>query len=180
MAGLLEVSRAGYCAWRKRPKSAPRGSDEKVVESIKTIQERVKDHYGSPRMTRELAREGCQVGHNRVARLMREHDLGRRPRKRHRSTTNSDHKLLAAKNLLNRQFGVDEPNRVWSSDISYLATAEGWLYLCVVIDLYSRKVIGWAMSRTTEASLVVQALEMALMRRGWPRDVIFHSDRGSH
>lgn len=179
MARTLGVSRAGYYQWRRRQESRRRGVDQQIANRITEIQNQVKYRYGSPRMTRELAREGCRVGHNHVARLMREHRLGRRTRKRYRSTTNSAHKLPVAKNLLNRVFSVEAPNRVWVSDISYIATAEGWLYLCVVIDLYSRKVVGWSMSRTMKAALVVQALLMAMMRRGWPRGVIFHSDRGS-
>jgi len=179
MAGLLAVSRAGYYAWKKREKSGRAGSDEELVKRIKKIQKRVKYRYGSPRMTKALAGEGHHVGHNRVARLMREHDLGRRPRKRYRSTTKSDHTRPVAENVLNRQFNVAGANQVWSSDITYIATAEGWLYLCVVIDLYSRKVIGWAMGRTMQAALVVKALMMAIMRRGGPAGVIFHSDRGS-
>jgi putative transposase len=179
MAGLLAVSRAGYYAWRKRAKSARAWSDEELVERIKKIQKRVKYRYGSPRITHALAREGHRVGHNRVARLIREHDLGRRPRKGYRSTTKSEHKRPVAENVVNRQFAVSGPNRVWSSDITYIATAEGWLYLCVVIDLYSRRVIGWAMRRTMEANLVVTALIMAIVRRGEPQGVVFHSDRGA-
>jgi len=179
MAAVLGVSRTGYYAWKKRPHSARRRGEALLVELIKAMQKRVRYRYGSPRITRQLAREGVRVGHNRVARILRAHGLGRRARKRFRSTTNSEHKLPVAKNLLNRQFEVAQPNRVWTSDISYIATAEGWLYLCVVIDLFSRKVIGWAMSRRMKAKLVVQALLMALMRRRWPRAVIFHSDRGS-
>lgn len=178
MAAVLGVSRAGYYAWKKRPQSARGRKEAMLVELIKAIQKRARYRYGSPRITSQLAREGFQVGHNRVARVVREHRLGRRRRKRFRSTTNSAHKLPVAKNLVNRHFEVAKPNRVWSSDITYIATAEGWLYLCVVIDLYSRKVIGWAMSRRMKAKLVVQALLMALMRRRWPRGVIFHSDRG--
>ena len=179
MAATLGVSRAGYYAWKKRPQSARRRREALLVELIKAMQKRVRYRYGSPRIARQLAREGWPVGHNRVARVLREHRLGRRRRKRFRSTTDSAHKLPVAKNLLNRQFEVAQPNRVWSSDITYIATAEGWLYLCVVIDLFSRKVIGWAMSRRMKAKLVVQALLMALMRRRWPRGVVFHSDRGS-
>jgi putative transposase len=179
MAGLLGISRGGYYAWRQRPKSVRALDDERLVASIEAIQEQVKHRYGSPRITEALARAGSSVGHNRVARLMREHDLGRRPRKRYRSTTNSAHTHPVAENVVNREFEVPEMNRVWSSDITYLATAEGWLYLCVVIDLYSRKVIGWAMKATMQAELVVDALMMALMRRRWPSGVIFHSDRGS-
>ena len=179
MAGLLGISRGGYYAWRQRPKSVRALDDERLVASIEAIQEQVKHRYGSLRITEALARAGSSVGHNRVARLMREHELGRRPRKRYRSTTNSAHTHPVAENVVNREFEVPEMNRVWSSDITYVATAEGWLYLCVVIDLYSRKVIGWAMKATMQAQLVVDALMMALMRRRRPSGVIFHSDRGS-
>ena len=171
MARTLGVSRAGYYEWMRGQMSSRRSRDEGLVERIREIQEKVKHRYGSPRMTRELARAGYRVGHNRVARLMREHRLGRCTRKRYRSTTRSNHNLPVAKNLVNREFRAEARNRVWVSDITYLSTAEGWLYLCVVIDLHSRKVIGWAMSRRMKARLVVQALIMALMRRGWPREV---------
>lgn len=125
MAELLAISRAGYYAWRKGGKSARGWSDEELVESIKKIQKRVKYRYGSRRMTKALARERHQVGHNRVARLMREYDLGRRPRKHYRSTTKSDHKRPVAENVVDRQFEVPGPNQVWSSDITYIASAEG-------------------------------------------------------
>ena len=179
MAEMLGVSRVGYYAWKRRPKSGRARSDEELAGRIRRIQKRVHYRYGSPRMTKELAREGYRVGHNHVARLLREHDLGRRPRKRYRSTTDSAHSHPVAENVINREFEVAEVNRVWSSDITYIATAEGWLYLCVVIDLYSRRVVGWAMERTIAATLVTTALMMAIMRRGRPRGVIFHSDRGS-
>lgn len=179
MAEMLGVSRVGYYAWKRKPKSGRARSDEELAERIRRIQKRVHYRYGSPRMTKELAREGYRVGHNHVARLLREHDLGRRPRKRYRSTTDSAHSHPVAENVINREFEVAEVNRVWSSDITYIATAEGWLYLCVVIDLYSRRVVGWAMERTIAATLVTTALMMAIMRRGRPRGVIFHSDRGS-
>ncbi len=179
MARTLGVSRTGYYEWLRGQGSLRRSRDEGLVERIREIQEKVHYRYGSPRMSQELARAGYRVGHNHVARLMREHQLGRRLRRRYRSTTRSDHNLPVAKNLVNREFRVEASNRVWVSDITYVSTAEGWLYLCVVIDLYSRKVIGWAMSRRMKAALVVQALIMALMRRGWPREVTFHSDRGS-
>ena len=148
-----------------------RSRDEGLVKRIKEIQKKVHNRYGSPRITHELARAGYHVGHNHVARLLREHHLGRRVRKRYRSTTKSDHTLPVAKNLLNREFQAPAANRAWCSDISYIATAEGWRYRCVVIDLYSRTVIGWAMNRRMKATLVVQALIMALLRRRWPRKV---------
>ena len=178
MARALGVSRAGHYEWLRGHRSLRQSRDKELVERIKEVQKKVHSRYGSPRISQELARAGYQVGHNHVARLMREHDLGRRARRRYRCTTKSDHNLPVAKNLVNREFRVEAANRVWVSDITYVSTAQGWLYLCVVIDLYSRKVIGWAMSCRMKATLVVQALIMALMRRGWPREVIFHSDRG--
>ena len=110
---------------------------------------------------------------------MRENELGRRPRKRFRSTTNSEHGLEVAENLVNRKFTVAAANRVWISDITYVATSQGWLYLCVVIDMYSRKVVGWSMSSRMKKELVLQALVMGLMGRKPPEGLIFHSDRGS-
>ena len=139
----------------------------------------MKYRYGSPRVTEELRRRGYRVGHNRIARIMKENRLGRRPRKRCRSTTNSEHGLSVSENLLDRKFEVAAANRVWVSDIVYVATSEGWLYLCVVIDLYSRKVVGWSMSSRLKTDLVLQALMMGLLRRKPPAGLIFHSDRGS-
>ena len=127
----------------------------------------------------ELKRRGYGVGHNRVARLMGENGLGRRVRKRFRSTTDSNHGLKVAEDLLKREFDVALRNEAWLSDITYIATAEGWLYLCVVINLFSRKVGGWSMSSRLKTGLVLQAFIMALMRRKRPEGMIFHSDRGS-
>jgi putative transposase len=153
--------------------------NEQLVDEIKQIQEGVKYRYGSPRVTEELRRRGYRVGRNRVARLMRESKLGRRVKKRFRSTTDSKHGLPVAENLLQRKFTVTGPNVVWASDLSYVSTVEGWLYLCVILDLYSRKVIGWAMGRRMTSDLMIQAFIMACMRRKPPEGVIFHSDRGS-
>ncbi len=131
MAELLGGSRSGYYAWKDRSESARSRDDEALVARIRAIQERVKFRYGSPRVARELAREGLRVGHNRVARLMAKHGLGANPRKKHRVTTDSQHDLVVAENLLARQFAAARPNQVWVSDISYLPTGEGWLYLAV-------------------------------------------------
>ena len=179
MARIFTVSRSGYYAWRKRPCSDRERMDDEFLEEIFEIQESVKYRYGSPRVTAELKRRGYRIGHNRVARLMRENGLGRRLRKRFRSTTDSKHGFPVAANLLNREFAVAKPNQVWASDITFVATSEGWLYLCVVIDLYSRKVIGWALSTRLKTDLVMQALLMALMNRKPPAGMMFHSDRGS-
>lgn len=179
MAGLMGVSRSGYYGWRGRPRSERKREDERLLERISSIQSRSDYTYGSPRVTETLRRRGYRIGHNRIARLMRENGLGVRRKRRYRSTTDSKHSFPVAENLLERCFDVPEPNQAWVSDISYIATAEGWLYLCVVIDLYSRKVIGWSMSRRIKTELVLEALKMALMRRKPPEGVIFHSDRGS-
>lgn len=178
MAELLHVSRSGYYAWKSRPESARSAQEKALLEQIRAIQERMKYRYGSPRITRELSREGQPVGHNRVARLLATHKLGARLRKKVRVTTKSDHDLAVAENLLQRQFRVKRPNQVWVSDISYVPTEEGWLYLAVVLDLYARKVVGWALSRSLACELVVQAFLMACLRRRPPRDLLFHSDRG--
>ena len=129
-------------------------------------------------MTVELRNRGHRIGRNRVARLMAANGLNARRRKKFRTTTKSDHKHTASPNLVNRQFQPEAPNRVWASDLTYIATAEGWLYLCVILDLYSRRVIGWATSKSLGTTSVLKALWMAITGRGNPRTVIFHSDRG--
>lgn len=179
MAGILGVTRGGYYAWRTRARSKRSQQDEQLVEDIKGIQAEVKDRYGSPRVHRELRGRGIRVGRNRVARLMRQHGLGAKRRKRYRSTTDSVHALPVAENLLNRTFEVPVANRVWVSDLTYIPTAEGWLYLCTVLDLHSRRVVGWSMSPRMTTQLVVQALLMAVLLRRPPQGLIFHSDRGS-
>ena len=179
MAEFLGVSRGGYYAWLKRPRSERSRIDERVVREIRSIQGETDYTYGSPRMTEELCSRGFRVGHNRVARLMRTYGLGVRRKKRYRPTTDSAHSLPVAENLLKRCFEVPGPNQAWVSDLTYVATDEGWLFLCVIIDLFSRKVIGWSMSSSLKTELVLQALTMALMRRRPPQGLIFHSDRGS-
>jgi putative transposase len=179
VAKILGVSRGGYYAWRSRARSERARVQEELIKHIEGIQGEVKYRYGSPRITRELRRRGVQVGHNRVARLMSQQGLGARRRKRFRSTTDSKHALPIAENLVNRGFQVREANRVWMSDITYIPTAEGWLYLCTVLDLHSRKIVGWSMSPRLTSELVVQALIMAVLGRRPPKGLIFHSDRGS-
>ncbi len=179
MAEILGVSRSGYYAWRGRPESARSCQEKALVERIRAIQKRVKFRYGSPRVARELARGGMPVGHNRVARLMAAHGLGAKPRRKHRvTTTDSKHDLALSENLLARQFAVERPNQAWVSDITYIPTGEGWLYLAVVLDLYARKVVGWALGTSLAADLVIQALLMACLRRRPPKGLLFHSDRG--
>jgi len=179
MAELMEVSRGGYYAWRLRPRSQRNREDEQLVTAIRAIQEGSKYRYGSPRVKAALGRQGYRVGKNRVARLLRENGLGARRRKRLRSTTDSKHSLPVAENLLNRDFEVAAANQAWVSDISFVGTAQGWLYVSTIIDLYSRKVVGWSMSSRMKTNLVIEAFMMAMMRRRPPEGVIFHSDRGS-
>ena len=179
MARVLEVSRSGYYAWVKREKSLREREDKKLVEQIRDIQNnKAKFRYGSPRITAELQKRGFCVGHNRVARLLRENELGARRRKKFRITTLSSHKHAPAKNIVNRKFRPARINAVWASDLTYIATGEGWLYLCVIIDLYSRRVIGWSMSNSLSTEVLLRAFWMACMRRGNSEGVVFHSDRG--
>jgi len=135
--------------------------------------------YGSPRLTAELRARGIRCGKNRIARLMRLHGIAAKMKRRFKITTHSRHNLPVAENLLNRQFAVDRPNKVWLSDITYIQTQEGWLYLSAVLDLYNRQVIGWSMNDRLTQDLVLNALAQALGRRTPEADAIFHSDRGS-
>ena len=178
MAGILGVTRSGFYAWLRRGRPERYAADERLGQLIEGIQKEVRYRYGSPRMTRELRRRGQRVGHNRVARVMRQGKLGARRRKAYRVTTKSNHAHPVAENLLQREFRVPVANRVWASDITYIPTAEGWMYLCVVLDLYSRRVVGWSMGQSLGVELAVGALLMAVMGRRPPRDLLLHSDRG--
>ena len=178
MADVLSVARSGFYAWLDGQESARTAEERQLVGQMRGIQNEMHDSYGSPRMAAELRRRGRRIGHNRVARIMRENVLGPRRRKRFVLTTRSEKGQKVAQNLLERNFDVSAPNRVWVSDITYLATAEGWVFLCVVLDLYSRKVVGWSLSASLSAELVVAALTMAVIQRRPPRGLVFHSDRG--
>jgi putative transposase len=178
MAEVLGVARSGYYSWIEGGPSARAVEDKELVEQIKGIQGEVRHRYGSPRMREELHRRGRQVGKKRVARIMRENALGWRPKRRFVLTTRSEKGQEVAENLLNRNFSVPAANRAWVSDITYVATSEGWIYLCSVLDLYSRRVVGWALSCDLSAELVLAAVAMAVMRRRPPKGLMFHSDRG--
>lgn len=179
MARTLGVSRSGYYAWRGRQRSEREARDAILAHQIWLIQEKAHYRYGSPRVAVELARRGYRAGHNHVARLMRENGLGARRRRRFRSTTDSGHNYPVAPNILRRRFDIAEPDVAWVSDITYLATSEGWMYLCIIMEVASRKIVGWALEKRMEADLVAEALAMAIVHRRPPRGVIFHSDRGS-
>jgi putative transposase len=175
----LEVSTAGYYAWRTRPASAARQRRDALVVEIRAIHAEVKGRYGSPRVHAELRAGGHGCCVNTVAKLMRDNDIRAKTTRKFRHTTDSNHELAVAENLLDRQFDPDGPNLAWSADITYIPTADGWLYLAVVEDLFSRMIVGWSMAATMTSRLVVDALDMALRRRLPDGGLLAHSDRGS-
>jgi putative transposase len=175
----LEVSESGYHAWAARPASPAALRRERLVAAIKQVHAEVKERYGSPRMTAELNARGHPCTVNTVADLMKEHGIRAKAARRFVRTTDSGHGLPVADNLLDRQFDPDRPNVAWSADITYIPTADGWLYLAVVEDLFSRKIVGWSMDETMTSRLVVDALDMAVRRRVPEEGLLAHSDRGS-
>jgi len=179
MCEVLSVSRSGYYAWLKNPESKRKQSNSKLREKIRTIHRDSGEAYGSPRVYQALKEQGETCSENRVARLMREDGLRAKTKRRFKATINSEHNLPVAPNLLDRNFSPEAPNQVYAGDITYIWTAEGWLYLAVVIDLFSRSVVGWAMNKQMTRQLVMNALTMAVQRRRPPSGVVFHSDRGS-
>lgn len=180
MCRVLAVSRSGYYAWRKRPTSARKMADQELSQQIKEIHQQSRQTYGSPRIQAELAENGVNCGQKRVARLMRQEELwAKQSRKFRVTTTDSAHPYPVAPNLLDQDFSASRPNEKWLTDITYIPTAEGWLYLAVVMDLYSRRIVGWAMRDSLERHLVIAALQMALKMRQPPPGLLHHSDRGS-
>ena len=179
LCDALDVSAAGYYAWRGRPASARERRHDALLVEIRALHAEVKARYGSPRIHAELAARGHDCCVNTVARLMHDHDIRAKTARKFRCTTDSDHDLPVAENLLDRQFDPGSPNEAWVADITYIPTREGWLYLAAVEDLYSRRVVGWSMADHLESRLVVDALALAVERR-LPRDgLLAHSDRGS-
>ncbi len=173
------MSESGYHAWAARAPSAGEKRRAELVAAIEVIHAEVRGRYGSPRMTAELNARGHACSENTVARLMREHGVRARAPRRFVRTTDSRHGLPVAGNVLDREFEPEGPNAVWAADITYIPTGEGWLYLAVVEDLFSRMVVGWAMDDSMESRLVVDALDMALARRRPGAGLLAHSDRGS-
>ncbi len=181
---VLNVSCSGYASYHRRQnqpvlKTPQRLSDAALLVNIRAIHSQVRGEYGWPRIWRQLKINGIQAGKTRVQTLMQAHGIQARGKRKFVVTTDSKHSLPIAPNLLNRQFKVDRPNQVWTSDITYIRTAEGWLYLAAVIDLHSRAIVGWSMQAHMETSLVDDALKMAWFRRKPGQGLIFHSDRGS-
>jgi putative transposase len=180
MAQVFGVSRSGYYAWRGRPMSSREQANQELLGRIEQEFQISRRTYGSPRIHAVLHRQGVGCGHNRVARLMRlAHLTPPRKRKWGPLTTRRDPRVTPAPNLLDQDFSAAQPNRKWVTDITYIATAEGWLYLAGVLDLFSRKVVGWAMSEQIDTALVQAALQMALQRRHPTADFLHHSDQGS-
>ena len=180
MCRVLEVSKAGYYAWRARPLCDRVKEDRVLTEKIRRIQEQVKSRYGSPRTWMELKALGFRCGENRVARLMREAGIRAKSARKFRVTTQSEHEQPAAPNVLDRQFSLErhrKPDHTWAADITYIPTREGWLYLAVILDLATRRVVGWALRTRLDQELALRALRMALLHRG-ARSGLHHSDRG--
>jgi putative transposase len=177
-ARVLGVSPSGYYAWRDRAPSARARSDAALLERIRRIHDRSRGTYGVPRVHAELAAEGTRVGRKRVARLMRSAKLVGASRRKGCFTTTRDRDARPAPDLVQREFVATAPNRLWVADITYIPTWAGFLYLAVVLDAFSRRVVGWAMANHLRTELVLEALNMALWRRRWPEEVIHHSDQG--
>jgi putative transposase len=176
---VLGVSQSGYFAWRSRPASRRQRDDLVLLAHVRSAFVLSNGTYGSPRMTRELQDQGLRVGRRRTARLMRENGLRARQPRRFRRTTDSLHAFPVAPNLLDQDFTASGPNEKWGADLSYIWTQEGWLYLAVVIDLYARRVVGWAVSDRLHKELALAALRRALAVRRPATGLIHHSDRGS-
>lgn len=180
MCKVLGVARSAYYAWHQAPRSKRKMADLALLEQIKEIFEQSRQTYGSYRIFIALRKQGTRCGHKRVARLMRQAEIRPKTKQRFRAaTTDSNHNLPVAPNLLNQEFTAEEADQIWLTDITYVSTAEGWLYLAVVLDLYTRRIVGWAMSESLHRQLVIDALQMAIATRQPLPGLLHHSDRGS-
>lgn len=179
LCNILNITSRGYRAWRDRPVSQRQRDDMVILAHIREQHRLSLGSYGRPRMTEELKELGVSVGHRRVGRLMRENGLRVVRTRKYKATTNSNHRFNIAPNRLNQNFIAERPNQKWAGDISYIWTREGWSYLSVVLDLHSRRVIGWATSNRLKLDLAMRALDNAIALRSPPPGCIHHSDRGS-
>ncbi len=179
MCHALAVSRGGYYAWRRRGESTRASRDRDLVHQIREIHTANRRVYGSPRIHAELQERGVRCSEKRVARLMRQHGIRARQTRRFRITTRSNHRWPIEPNLLNRDFTAEQRDQRWAGDITYIWTAEGWLYLAAILDLFSRRVVGWATSDRINSFLTQRALSMALDDRNPQENLLHHSDRGS-
>ena len=178
MAKALKVSRSQYYTWLKSKPSAHEIRDQELLCMIKQSHDDSRGIYGSPRVFNDIKKQGVKTSRKRVARLMQSNGLKGVQKSKFKVTTDSKHDYPVAPNLLNRQFSVQQPNACWVSDITYIWTMEGWLYLSVIIDLFSRMIVGWAMESHMRAELVIDSLKMAVTHRNPDDGLIFHSDRG--
>lgn len=176
---VLSVSTSGFADWKSCDGPTQWLSDDQLLALIRSIHAEVKGSYGSPRMLEELKARGFPASKGRVRRLMQAHGIRARHKRRYKATTNSKHKLPVAENTLAREFKTESPDQVWTVDITYIPTGEGWLYLAVVMDLYSRMIVGWAMDERMTRELAMDALRMARFRRKPAPGLLHHSDRGS-
>lgn len=175
----LGVSSSGYYGWRCRHASQRECDNKRLLYKIRDIHQQSRERYGSPRIHEELLDEGVHVAKGRIERLMRINGIQAKRSRRHRRIYEHREPVSVASNLLNRGFTAEQPNRKWVSDITFIPTRQGHLYLAIVLDLYSRAIVGWSMSSCINGQLVLDALTMAIEQRGMPRDVLVHSDQGS-
>ena len=179
MCKLLNVSRSSYYAWLTRPESRRSRENRALEDKIRVLHAASHGIYGAPKIHQDLTDDGIQCGKNRVARIMRQAGIRSITHKKFKATTNSRHNFPIAPNLLNQDFTVDAPDRVWVGDITYIHTSEGWLYLSMILDLFNRKVVGWAASSRMTRQLAIDAIQMAIGRRNPEKGLLHHSDRGS-
>lgn len=179
MCAILKVSRSRYYAWRKSPLSKRAVENLFLTKEVEAVFIEGRQNYGARCIQNRLVQRGVTISRKRVAKLMKKAGLAPQTKRKFKVTTDSNHKLYIAPNLLKRQFHVAKPNRVWAGDITYIPTRNGWLYLAAVMDLYSRKIVGWSMDTSMTAALVNDAITMAIWARKPAKGLIWHSDRGS-
>jgi len=179
MCRVLDVSRSGYYSWVRHNGGLRQRENERLLIKIREAYVRGRGTYGSPRVTAELRANGIPCGRNRVARLMKSNGIKAKTKRRFKATTQSRHDFLVADNILNQRFSVDAANKVWVSDITFIWTREGWLYLAAILDIFNRQIVGWSMGDTLSHGILSDALHKALMQRKPDTGVMFHSDRGT-
>jgi putative transposase len=179
MCRVLQVQRSGFYAWLGRAESKRAAENRLLVVEVRAVFEKSRKTYGSPRIRREFRNAGKRICRHRIAEVMRVQRLQARPRRKFVATTQSNHGLPTPPNRLERDFAAKRPNQMWAGDVTYLPTREGWLYLAVLLDLHSRRVVGWALSERNDDALTLSALQMALDQRRPPRGLVHHSDRGA-
>lgn len=179
LCSVMQVTRSGYYSWRTSDKSARQCEYEKLIPVVQEAHRISKGTYGTRRISGEIEAHGVSCGRDKARTLMKLADVSAKQKRKFKVTTDSNHNLPVAPNLLNREFTVEEPDRVYVSDITYIWTNEGWLYLAIVLDLYSRQIVGWSLSNRMGRKLIMDALRMAVGRRQPAPGLLFHSDRGS-